>query len=158
MKQANLELVEQSERVSLYSIKFLGEDLTEFERFLQEFRRNAEFNMDYQRILYAIGRILDNGALERYFRPEGKYKDGVCAVPLDSGKLRLYCLRISEQILIVGNGGVKESRRYQDDPLLNGYVITLQNFEKLIRDGIKNGWITIQEKELVGVEDKTFNL
>lgn len=158
MKQANLELVEQSETVSLYSIKFLGEDLTEFERFLQEFRKNAELNKDYQRILYAIGRILDKGALERYFRVEGKYSDGVCAVPLESGLLRLYCLRISEQILIIGNGGVKQTRRYQDDPLLNGYVITLQNFEKLIREGIKNGWITIQEKELVGVEDKTFNL
>lgn len=158
MKQANLELVEQSETVSLYSIKFLGEDLTEFERFLQEFRKNAELNKDYQRILYAIGRILDKGALERYFRVEGKYSDGVCAVPLESGLLRLYCLRISEQILIIGNGGVKQTRRYQDDPLLNGYVITLQNFEKLIREGIKNGWITIQEKELIGVEDKTFNL
>lgn len=158
MKQANLELVEQSEIVSLYSIKFLGEDLTEFERFLQEFRKNAELNKDYQRILYAIGRILDKGALERYFRVEGKYSDGVCAVPLESGLLRLYCLRISEQILIIGNGGVKQTRRYQDDPLLNGYVITLQNFEKLIREGIKNGWITIQEKELIGVVDKTFNL
>lgn len=158
MRHADLELVEQSEIVSLYSIKFLGEGLTEFERFLQEFRNNAEMNKDYQRILFAIGKILDNGALERYFRPEGKYKDGVCAVPLDSGMLRLYCLRISEQILIVGNGGIKQTRRYQDDPLLNGYVITLQNFEKLIKDGIKNGWIIIQERELVGVKDKTFDL
>lgn len=158
MQQVNIELIEQSEAVSLYSIKFLGEGLTEFEKFLQEFRKNAEFNKDYQRILYAIGKILDNGALERYFRPEGKYNDGVCAVPLESGMLRLYCLRMSDQILIVGNGGIKQTGRYQDDPLLNGYVITLQNFEKLIRDGINNGLIAIQEKELIGVENKTFNL
>lgn len=159
MGKANLELVEQSETVSLYSIKFIGEDLTEFEKFLQEFRRNAKLNKDYQRIIYAISKILDKGALERYFRTtEGKYNDEVCALPLESGRLRLYCLRISEQILIFGNGGIKQTRTYEEDPLLNGYVITLQKFEKLLQDGIKKGWITIQEKEFVGTEGKIFEL
>ena len=158
MSKAKLELVEQSEAVSLYSIRFIDKDLTEFERFLHEFRENAELNKDFQRIVYAISKILDNGAFERYFRPEGKYSDGVCAVPIESGLLRLYCLRISDQILIVGNGGVKNTQKYQEDSLLNGYVITLQKFEKLIRNGIKNGAISIEEKDFVGLEEKTYDL
>ena len=47
-----------------------------------------------------LDRIGETGALERYFRPEGKYGDGVSAIPIESGKLRLYCLRLSDKILI----------------------------------------------------------
>ncbi len=158
MSQAELEIVEQSELVSLYSIKFNGEDTTEFEKFLQTFKDNAELNEDFQRIVYAISKILSNGALERYFRPEGKFNDGVCAVPIESGQLRLYCLRMSDQILIVGNGGVKNTRTYNEDPILSGYVLNLQKFEKLIRAGIKNGALSIEEKEIIGVEGKSFAL
>lgn len=70
-KRTTLELVEQSEKVSLYSISFAMDNMTEFERFMLKFREEASFNKDYQRILYAISIILDKGALERYFRPEG---------------------------------------------------------------------------------------
>ena len=158
MSQAKLEIVEQTELVSLYSIKFNGEDTTEFEKFLQMFKDNAELNEDFQRIVYAISKILNNGALERYFRPEGKFNDSVCAVPIESGQLRLYCLRMSDQILIVGNGGVKTTRTYNEDPILSGYVLDLQKFEKLINAGIKNGALSIEEKEIIGVEGKTFEL
>lgn len=158
MSQAKLEIVEQSELVSLYSIKFKEENVTEFEKFLQTFKDNAELNADFQRIVYAISKILNNGALERYFRPEGKYNDGVCAIPIESGQLRLYCLRMSDQILIVGNGGVKTTRTYNEDPILSGYVLNLQKFEKLIDAGLKNGSLSIEEKEIVGIEGKTFNL
>ena len=158
MSQAKLEIVEQSELVSLYSIKFNGEDATEFEKFLKTFKDNAELNEDFQRIVYAISKILCNGALERYFRPEGKFNDCVCAVPIESGQLRLYCLRMSDQILIVGNGGVKTTRTYNEDPILSGYVLDLQKFEKLIRAGIKNGALSIEEKEIIGVEGKSYEL
>ena len=153
-----MEIVEQSELVSLYSIKFNGEDKTELERFLQTFKDNAELNEDFQRIVYAISKILTNGVLERYFRPEGRYGDGVCAVPIESGQLRLYCLRMSDQILIIGNGGIKKTRTTQEDPLLQGYVITLQKFDRLIRTGIRNGVLSIEEKEIVGTDGQTFEV
>lgn len=158
MSHAELEIVEQSEQVSLYSIKFNGEDVTEFEKFLQTFKDNAELNEDFKRIVYAISKILNNGALERYFRPEGKINDGVCAVPIESGKLRLYCLRMSDQILIVGNGGIKSTRTYNKNSILSGYVLDLQKFEKLIHAGIKSGSLSIEEKEIIGVRGKRFEL
>lgn len=72
--------------------------------------------------------------------------------------MRLYCLRMSDQILIVGNGGVKTTRTYNEDPILSGYVLDLQKFEKLIRAGIKNGALSIEEKEIIGVDGKSFEL
>ena len=87
-KKTTLELVEQSDKVSFYSISFAADRTTEFELFLKEFEDEAILNKDYQRILNALRIILDKGALERYFRPEGKINDNLCALPLDSGKIR----------------------------------------------------------------------
>jgi len=99
-KKTTLELVEQSEKVSLYSISFAMDKTTEFERFLNKFEEEASLNEDYQKILYALSIILDKGALERYFRPEGRMNDDLCALPVESGRIRLYCLRISDEILL----------------------------------------------------------
>ena len=76
-KKTTLELVEQSEKVSLYSISFAMDRKTEFECFLNKFEKEASLNRDYQRIIYALSIILENGALERYFRPEGKRDDSL---------------------------------------------------------------------------------
>lgn len=71
--------------------------------------------------------------------------------------MRLYCLRISDQILIVGNGGVKDSRTYQENEELSGYVIDLQVFDKILTEARKDGSITI-EKNVTGIERKIFQL
>lgn len=64
----------------MYSISFALERTTEFERFLEKFEQEASLNVDYQRILYALS------------------------------KIRLYCLRITDEILILGNGDVKRTK------------------------------------------------
>ena len=61
---------------------------------------------------------------------------------------RLYCLRLSDKILVLGNGGVKTSQRYEDDNLLNGYVVTLQKFEELLRQEVANGNVNITESTI----------
>ena len=155
-KRTTLELLEQSKKVSLYSISFEMDRTTEFERFLTKFEEEASLNQDYQRILYAISVILDKGALERYFRPEGKMGDNVYALPVESGKIRLYCLRISDEVLILGNGDVKQAATYEEDARLYGYVLDLQNFDRLLRKDIEDGIVTIEERELTNIEDKEY--
>ena len=131
---------------------------TEFEKFVAEFEMNATYNRDYQRIIAALQAILRIGALERFFRPEGGINDSVQALPIESGKLRLYCLRLSDQIVILGNGGVKSTRTYEEDPKLYGYVLDLQKFEKILNENIAQGYVSIEEKELSGIEDITFEI
>ena len=114
-KKTTLELVEQSAKVSLYSISFLMDRMTEFELFLRKFEEEAYYNEDYQRILYALSIILERGAVERYFRPEGKINDDLCALPIESGRIRLFCLRISDEVLILGNGDIKRTAAYDDE-------------------------------------------
>jgi hypothetical protein len=157
-KKTTVELLSESEKATLYSISFEMDGTTEFEKFVAEFEMNATYNRDYQRIIAALQAILRIGSLERFFRPEGGMNDSVQALPIESGKLRLYCLRLSDQIVILGNGGVKITRTYEEDPKLYGYVLDLQKFEKILNENIKKGYVSIKEKKLTGFEDITFEI
>lgn len=157
-KKTTMEIIGQSEKATLYSISFEMDGTTEFERFVAEFENNATYNRDYQRIISALQSILRIGALERFFRPEGKMNDSVAAIPIEGGKLRLYCLRLSEQIVIIGNGGIETPGPYENNRKMYGYVLDLQRFEKLLRDRIKKGYVIIEERELIGVENSTFEI
>ena len=125
-------------------------------RFYNKFKDDVNFNPDLMRIVGFIHRIADIGALERYFRPEGKMNDHVVALPVVKSKLRLYCLRLSDKILIIGNGGVKDTKTYQENNELNGFVLTLQNFDKLIKEGTEKGVISVTENKIE--IDNTFDI
>ena len=159
MSKVNILSVKQTEKAGLFTICFENEDLSEFDKFIQKFKDNAECKRDLQVILAAIQRmLLTSGFLERYFRPEGKMKDRVCALPIESVKLRLYCLRLSDCVLIVGNGGRKSTRTYEESEELSGYVISLQKLDDLIRVAVKKGDVTIEEKSIQGLETLNFDL
>lgn len=159
MAQVKLQSVMQTENAGLFSICFDGESYNEFEKFILKYQEDVTLNRDLQIILATINKmLLQNGFLERYFRPEGKMKDGVCALPIETSKLRLYCLRLSDSVLIAGNGGVKDVKTYEDNPELSGYVLTLQKLDELIKLAVKKGEVTIEEHTISNVEDKTFEL
>ena len=148
MSEVELYLINEGENCTIYTLQFLRDMESEFEKFIAKFREDAEFSEDFQRIATFIKRIARTGAQERYFRPEGKMDDSVVALPVISSKLRLYCLRLSDKIIVLGNGGVKRTQRYEDDSILNGYVMTLQKFEQLLREEVANGNVTITESTI----------
>ena len=125
---------------------------------MNEFKDNATYNKDFNVILLALSKIIDKGALERFFRNEGRMNDNVKALAIDSRKLRLYCLRISDQILILGNGGVKASRTYQEDSKLSGYVMDLQSFDKVLLKAQKSGKVTIEKNMITDIQSATFEI
>lgn len=148
MSEVELVLADNSEKCTMYTIHFKSEDDTELEKFISKFKDNAKYNSDFQSILIFMERILSNGALERYFRREGKLNDSVVALPVLKSKLRLYCLRLSDHILVVGNGGVKDTRTYEESDELQGYVMTLQKFERLLKKEAELGNVEITETEI----------
>lgn len=159
MPKVTLQSVAQTERAGLFSICFEGESYSEFEKFIRKYKDDAYYSRDMQVILAAIARMMNSaGFLERYFRPEGKMQDNLAALPITTGHLRLYCLRLSDQILIAGNGGVKSVRRYEDSPELAGYVLTLQKLDEALKVAIKKGNITIEETTISDIDDIHFSL
>ena len=158
MKTAKIVSIAKSDQVGLYSICFNDDKETEFRKFMRKFKDNAALNKDYQAIIHALDRIIANGALERNFRYEGKMKDDVVALSVNSRKLRLYCLRMSDQILIIGNGGVKDSRTYEESEELSGYVMDLQKFDELLKQAQEEGLIYIEQNVTTGIEEMTFKV
>lgn len=155
---AKIRAIASSDKVGIYSIFFNNQTETEFRDFLNKFRSNAKLHKDYRAIIHALQKIIKNGALERYFRVESKMRDHVAALSIDSQKLRLYCLRLSNQILILGNGGVKETRTYNENSELCGYVMDLQIFDKVLCEAIKNGSIQIKFNSIENIENANFTL
>lgn len=84
--------------------------------------------------------------------------DNVKALAIYSRKLRLYCLRISDKILILGNGGVKTTRTYQENEKLSGYVMDLQTFDKVLLKAQKTGRVTIEKNMIIDIQSATFEI
>ena len=133
-----------TDKTDIYTIRLDEEKDTEFHKFLIMFKdtEDAYLKDDLDRILIAIEKISKNGALESFFRYEGKYADRVCAVPLlitprdkqKHGTLRLYCIRVSDNLLIVGGGGLKTTDSYDVDENLLSKVETLQAIDAQLQD------------------------
>ncbi len=158
MRKAKIASVEQTETTALFSIVFEGEDESEFVKFQSKFINNAKLVEDLRLIINIIQKMLKKGFEERNFRYESKEKENVMALPVYGSRLRLYCLRMSESVLIVGNGGVKNSRTYQEDENLNGYVISLKELSKLLSADIKAGRVKLEEANLDGIDDLIYEI
>ena len=146
-----IELIEEHSKVNFYSVHMDNYELSELERFFVKFPEGCEYDEEVDVIISWLDKIGENGALQRYFRPEGKYGDGVGVIPIDVGnKLRLYCLRISDKIIVFGNGGIKDSDTWQNSESLAPYVEMLIDTSRFIASRVKDGKILIIDKELFG--------
>lgn len=150
MQRYYLELIEEHEAVNYYSVHLDAEELSELERFFEKFPEGGEYDDEIDTIIAWLDRIGEKGALERYFRNEGRYGDGVSAIPIETGNLRLYCIRLSDKILVFGNGGVKDSKTWEKSRTLSEYVETLIDTSRYIASRLEDGTLYIVDKELIG--------
>jgi len=159
-KEIELELFEEHSEVNYYSFKFEGEDL-EIDKFFDKFEDSEIYEEDLFIIIDWLDKIGERGAKERYFRPEGKYRDNIVAIPVETNNLRLYCIRINENIVILGNGDVKSSRTYNEDETLKAYVETLQKLDFFIKSRVQKQTLTIYNRQFINTgrgNRITFNL
>ena len=158
MTKASLLSLEQTDAAGLFTIIFENENQSEFVKFVNKFKDDAIRKNELRIILNQIDVMLQKGIEERRFRPEGKMSDGVAALPVYQSGLRLYCLRLSDSVLIVGNGGVKSTRTYQEDEDLNGYVISLQKLDSLLKADIESGIVRVEKTLIIGVDDREYDI
>ena len=142
--------MEEYEKVNFYSFQFENETHTEFEKFLMSFSESHPD--DIGTIMYRLERITEDGVFERHFRYSGKVKDRTAELPshFDTANLRLYCICISPKILILGNGGLKITRTYNEDIYLNKCVETLQKIDFELKTKEKTFKIYIRDKNING--------
>jgi hypothetical protein len=61
-------------------------------------------------------------------------------------------------VLIVGNGGHKKTRTYNESDELSGYVLTLQKLDALLKAAERKGTVSIEKTTITGLDDKTFEI
>lgn len=147
-----LEIFEEHDRVTYYSFTYYGEPSCEFDLFLDTFD-NYDYKDDMDTILYWIDKIGIEGADDNKFRPEiGNLK----ALPVESSKLRLYCFKVTEGIVLLGNGAEKTTKTFNEDPILNAHAMNILSIGKIICSQIKNGTVTAYNNELFGLKPIAF--
>lgn len=145
-----IELLEDGNKVSLYSPHFEGEEYSEFEKFLLAYK--DDFPNDVAQLVYRLDIIKRDGAEDRHFRYEGTHRDRVMALPshLETTLLRLYLLNINAKVLILGNGGLKSTATYEKDAHLHKCVQTLQKIDIQLKQLEKRRVITVSGTKLLG--------
>lgn len=141
-----VELFEEHEQTIFYSIRFHENEESETELFFAKFD-TKDYEDDIDIIVSAIDKIGENGAKERYFRPEG---GNVKAMPLTSSGLRLYLYLISDEVVILGNGGVKHTASYQADPILSKHVEVIRAVGNMLMNRLKANKSQLYNRQLMG--------
>ena len=105
---------------TIYSVIPEGSTQTLFKQFVEHY--GIEFREELKSILLTLRAIGNKtGARYQFFKhDEGKPGDGVCALYDDpKRKLRVYCIRFGNDLLILGAGGEKVTRTWQQDSILS---------------------------------------
>lgn len=55
-------------------------------------------------------------------------------------------------------GGEKNTKAYEESAELNGYVISLQKLDELLKQEIASGSVVIEKANIVGADAKLFDL
>lgn len=133
------------DKASIYSIVTENSKMPFLDLFIMEYKER--FTQDLMGIIRRL-KVMGNdvGAIEPYFKlDEGlEWNDLVCALyDIPDKHLRLYCIRLNENIVVAGSGGPKNVRTWQDDPRLSKEVTEMMHFSKIIRTKLKDGSLKI---------------
>ncbi|MEQ9403202.1 MAG: hypothetical protein RIM99_06445 [Cyclobacteriaceae bacterium] len=150
MNNFALRLYFSFERVNFYTVHFDNSKLCETDKFFEAYKDFEKLNWDMGVIASEIQRIgEETGAILRKFRLEGRAH----ALPDNTyigAKLRLYCYRVSDHIVILGNGGLKTERTAQAGEFTAQHFDNMKNIAGLVKYRVDSEAILIDEKELKG--------
>ncbi len=159
---AHIEPFQESKEVFYYTIRFEYlhneiEEYSEMEKFISKFRKETDLVIkeEFTTIINLLYEIGIRGANKLRFRSE----DSGEALPGKPGsskyyeintdsKVRLYCLRLSESVVILYNGGIKTKTGAEFCPNVQGYFRTINKIAKALRQEIQDGTIKIERKKI----------
>ena len=111
-------------RCTFYTVRWQDADSSETDAFFQKFRNNEILKSSLQELAKFLEIVIgdEQGAVEDFFRfentaqalpPSGKYRVFEITINYGNFPLRLYCLRISDCLVILFNGGEKTNENAQ---------------------------------------------
>ncbi|MEO0043970.1 MAG: hypothetical protein RL329_3418 [Bacteroidota bacterium] len=155
-----LEVFEQFRQVTFYTLRDETQEYSETDRFIERFSNDEQYKEDYYQIATLIEEIGDtHGAKDIFF---SRHEAHATALPPNRSlvlngleilfmhnSLRLYCLKISKNIVILFNGGVKTSLKVQDSPDLMPKFRNAQLWVKKILENIQDKSIIVDNNRAI---------
>jgi len=123
----------------IYTIYIYDQEVYLFDQFLDEY--SAGYSKEVNTIISKLSLMGSRfGSLDIFFRlNEGKFGDKVSALLKDRGfKLRLFCIRFENIAVILGNGGFKDTQKWQQDTKLSQEARLMMKISQIIHDAIDN--------------------
>ncbi|HWV30771.1 MAG TPA: hypothetical protein VN038_14030 [Dyadobacter sp.] len=136
--------------ITIYTIRFEGSKFSETNNFVKEYSRNG-FAEDLDMISSWLGYLKDRGAEPRYFRSE----NNVSAGPVAFSRLRIYCIRCSQNIVILDGGGEKKGQKTQDGAETWKAMKLMMEIDKRLIEKIRDGDI-YYSPDLMKLEGELF--
>ena len=160
MKQfVTLTLFKSFEKVNFYTFQIDDTEQTETDKFFNRFENDENSTVDLNNLTYWLSLIGEKyEAKQEFFRHEGAaealpppYSKMVQEVIVNN--LRLYCVRLSDNIVILANGGVKTSQKVQDSPDLLRHFHFANNMSKQITDLIRQRELIFKGKNILNLNE-----
>jgi hypothetical protein len=155
----DLHVFRDFKKVRFYTFKLENETESETSKFFNKLKNVEIVTQDLDKLATWIVEIGQNhGALLELFRfedeayalpppPKGQRKVGLSHI--ENNDLRLYCVWISESIVILANGGLKKSMKVQDSPELMPHFRFAKTMGRQINQLITEGTFKYRGKEIL---------
>ncbi|MGY6560667.1 MAG: hypothetical protein ACXITV_01030 [Luteibaculaceae bacterium] len=156
---------DQGSRCTFYTVRWENAELSETDKFFDKYDSDVNFERPIQELAVFLTKKIgnDKGAMEDFFRfentaqalpPSGKHKVGEITINFGNFPLRLYCLRISEGLVVLFNGGEKTSETAQRGKTSMAFHEANQ-FAKRILEAIQQNeiYITHNDREFRNIDD-----
>lgn len=159
---------DESERVSFYSVRWEDTELSEMDKFLIRMKSISAVKRPLQELLNLILNVIGDtyGASEEFFNrfennvtalpPHGTVKISQVQLNYKGCPLRLYCLVLSEEVVVLFNGGIKDSRSVQEstDSITTKFY-EANEFGKRILAALRAGEIFVEGRRIVDYKGDT---
>lgn len=159
---------DEAEKVTFYSVRWDEAEFSEMDKFLLRIGRIPEMKQPLQELVQLITEVIGNthGALEAFFNrfenrvtalpPKGKVKISELELDYKGFPLRLYCLALSEEVVILFNGGIKDSLTVQESKdVISAKFYEANEFAKRILNALTSDEIHVDGRFIKHYRDGT---
>lgn len=144
-----IEEFKRYKHVTFYTIRYDDSELSETDKFIKRFlEEETVYKDDLDDIVNWINEIGIRGLKYINLRAEN---DAYALPPYtESSNLRLFCIKITNSIILLGNGGIKSSQTVQESDDLSMKFHDINRFSKSINEAIRSGNLIIDKMTLKG--------
>ena len=158
-KFVTIRLFKTFKRVAYYTFMVEGREHSETDAFFTQFENEQNLANDLNLLAAWIEEIGQNrGAKNRYFR----FENAAAALPPPARIMaelgnsyclfRLYCIRLSDEIVILANGGRKTSQTVQNSPELMTHFRFANKMAQQLIELVQSGELVLEGKQIMDVE------